>query len=74
MDIQNADDIMAHTIEEMQIARRNLCNYIASKLDEFENEFNVKIGYVGYRSDCVYGEMSDDPVHTVGKFEIEIVL
>lgn len=65
---------MAHTIDEMQQARRKLCNEIASKLVEFENEYNVKIGDVGYRSKSMYSEMSDTPIHTVGEFKIEVIL
>lgn len=65
---------MAHTIDEMQHARRKLCNEIASKLVEFENEYNVKIGDVGYISKSMYSEMSDTPIHTVGEFEFDIVL
>lgn len=65
---------MAHTIEDMQKARKMVCQEVAKKLSEFEMEYNVKICEVGYGSDRIYREISDDHIQVVGNFEMTVML
>lgn len=45
---------MAHTIEEMQEAKRKLCYEIGNKLAAFENEYNVEICEIEYQPGVEY--------------------
>lgn len=64
---------MAHTIQEMQEARRKVCQEVAQKLAEFEDEYNVKICSVDYGSKRAISELGEK-ISIYGVFEMEVTL
>lgn len=62
-----------HTIEEMQAARRKVCQEVAQKLAEFEDEYNVKICSVDYGPKRAISELGDT-ISIYSVFEMEVKL
>lgn len=67
--------MMAHTIEEMQEAKRKLCYEIGNKLAAFENEYNVEMCEIEYQPRSrIYRELGDEVIQISGYFEMEVKL
>lgn len=65
---------MAHTIEEMKKAKAELCREIASKIENFEDEYDIEVGGIEYYRK-VYAETEDGmPISWEGKCSITVTL